>query len=250
MSVLRLEAARKSFGGLVAVDGVDLDLAHGEVHALIGPNGAGKTTLVNLISGELALDAGRLTLGTTDATRLSAAARSRLGLGRSFQTPRLFASMTVQEHVLMGVLAARRLGWGLLRDPARDPAVLDASRAALGRVGLADLQAHPVASLAHGQKRRVELATILAARPRILLLDEPLAGMGVEESAALTRLLASLRREHATLLIEHDMDAVWALADRLSVLVEGRLVATGPPEEVRRDPIVRAAYLGDAPAHA
>ena len=250
MSVLRLEAARKSFGGLVAVDGVDLDLAHGEVHALIGPNGAGKTTLVNLISGELALDAGRLTLGTTDATRLSAAARSRLGLGRSFQTPRLFASMTVQEHVLMGVLAARRLGWGLLRDPARDPAVLDASRAALGRVGLTDLQAHPVASLAHGQKRRVELATILAACPRILLLDEPLAGMGAEESAALTRLLAGLRREHAILLIEHDMDAVWALADRLSVLVEGRLVATGPPEEVRRDPIVRAAYLGDAPAHA
>jgi branched-chain amino acid transport system ATP-binding protein len=250
MSVLRLEAARKSFGGLVAVDGVDLDLAHGEVHALIGPNGAGKTTLVNLISGELALDAGRLTLGTTDATRLSAAARSRLGLGRSFQTPRLFASMTVQEHVLMGVLAARRLGWGLLRDPARDPAVLDASRAALGRVGLTDLEAHPVASLAHGQKRRVELATILVSRPGILLLDEPLAGMGAEESAALTRLLAGLRREHAILLIEHDMDAVWALADRLSVLVEGRLVATGPPEEVRRDPIVRAAYLGDAPAHA
>ena len=250
MSVLRLEAARKAFGGLVAVDGVDLDLAHGEVHALIGPNGAGKTTLVNLISGELALDAGRLTLGATDATRLTAAARSRLGLGRSFQTPRLFASMTVQEHVMMGVLAARRLGWGLLRDPARDPTVLDAARAALGRVGLTELEMHPVASLAHGQKRHVELATILAARPRILLLDEPLAGMGAEESAALTRLLAGLRAEHAILLIEHDMDAVWALADRLSVLVEGRLVATGPPAEVRRDPTVRAAYLGDEPAHA
>ncbi len=243
--MLSVEGARKAFGGLIAVDGVHLELLPFEVHALFGPNGAGKTTLVNLIAGELPLDAGRVLLGHGDATSLSVHARARGGLGRSFQTPRLFTSMTVLDHVLMGVLGGHGRRWGLVGDPAKEPSLHDAAQAAIERVGLAGLGNHPVASLAHGQKRRVELATILAAQPQVLLLDEPLAGTGPEESLGLTQLLARLRRSHAILLVEHDMDAVWALADRLSVLVEGWLVACGRPEEVRRDPIVRTAYLGD-----
>ena len=241
---LRAAGLRKSFGGLQAVAGVDLDLRAGELHAVIGPNGAGKTTLVNLIGGELSPDAGRVLLGGRDVTRLPVAARARLGLGRGFQVPRLFLGLRALGHASMGALAARGRGFGCWRDPARDPALVEAAREALAQVGLAGLEDRPVASLSHGQRRRVELATVLAARPRVLLLDEPLAGLGPDEGAALVRLLAALKGGHAILLVEHDTEAVFALADRVSVLVEGRVVASGLPAEVRRDAAVRAAYLG------
>jgi branched-chain amino acid transport system ATP-binding protein len=243
-SALRAEGLRKSFGGLRAVAGVDLDLRPAELHAVIGPNGAGKTTLVNLVGGELRPDAGRVLLGGRDVTRLSVAARARLGLGRGFQVPRLFLGTDALGHALTGALAARGRGFGCWRDPARDPALVEAAREALAQVGLAGFEERPVASLSHGQRRRVELATVLAARPRVLLLDEPLAGLGPEEGAALVRLLAALRRGHAILLVEHDTEAVFALADRVSVLVEGRVVASGAPAEDRRDAAGRAAYQG------
>jgi branched-chain amino acid transport system ATP-binding protein len=250
-AALAVEGARKAFGGLVAVGGVSLELRAGEVHALIGPNGAGKSTLAGLIAGDLAPDAGTVRLEGRDVTREPAWARARRGLGRGFQVPRLFAGADdVTSHALVGALAARGLGFGLWRDAARDPDLVARARAALEGVGLAGLGDRPVGSLAHGQRRRLELATVLAARPRVLLLDEPLAGLGPEEGAAITRLVAGLRDGRAILLIEHDMDAVWALADRVSVLVEGRLAASGMPAEVRRDPVVRAAYLGEERAVA
>lgn len=244
---LEAEGLAKSFGGLRAVGGVDLELRPGELHALIGPNGAGKTTLVDLLSGGQRPDAGRITLAGRDVTRLPTASRARLGLGRSFQVPRLFGSAgDALGHALVGALAARGRAFGAWRDPARDPDLLATARDSLARVGLEPSRL--VAGLSHGQRRRLELATVLAANPRVLLLDEPLAGLGPEESASLVALLAGLKGDHAVLLVEHDTDAVFRLADRVTVLVEGRVAASGLPAQVRRDPAVRAAYLGTAEA--
>ena len=245
-AALEANGLRKSFGGLIAVGGVDLDLRRGELHALIGPNGAGKTTLVGLLGGGLRPDAGRVRLSGRDVTGLTVAARARLGLGRGFQVPRLFLSADVLDHALAGALAGCGHGFGLWRNPARDPMLVAIARESLARVGLDGIGDRPVAGLSHGQRRRVEFATVLAARPSVLLLDEPLAGLGPEESASLITLLARLKGEHAILLVEHDTDAVFRLADRVTVLVEGRVVASGAPAEVRRDAGVRAAYLGTA----
>jgi branched-chain amino acid transport system ATP-binding protein len=187
-------------------------------------------------------------LAGRDVTGLPVAARARLGLGRGFQVPRLFLGADVLGHALAGALAGRGRGFGVWRNPARDPALVAVAREALARVGLDGIENRPVAGLSHGQRRRVELATVLAAGPRVLLLDEPLAGLGPEESASLTSLLACLKGGHAILLVEHDTDAVFRLADRVTVLVEGRVVASGAPAEVRRDAGVRAAYLGAAEA--
>jgi ABC-type branched-subunit amino acid transport system ATPase component len=226
---------RKRFGSLVVTDGVALDVQAGEIHALIGPNGAGKTTLVAQLAGELASDAGTVRFDARDITRMRMHQRARSGLVRSFQITRLFGSLTVAEHVAFAV-QARGAGGRSVDD-------------VLARVGLTGRRQASVHQLSHGEQRALEVGLTLASRPRLVLLDEPLAGMGPEESHAMTQLIAGLRGECAVLLIEHDVQAVFRLADRVTVLVGGAVVASGAPEAVRKDPGVVAAYLGEeAPA--
>jgi branched-chain amino acid transport system ATP-binding protein len=247
-TLLRVHGLRKAYGGLVAVDDVSLTLEPQSLLALIGPNGAGKSTLVALIAGELHADAGHVQLAGHDVTHAPAWKRARHGLGRSFQIPRLPRHGTVLDQALLGAVAATH--GSLFANPARRSTTRRRASEALEQVDLSAVAEVNVASLTHGQKRRLEIAMVLAADPHILLLDEPLAGLGPDESLELVRLLAELKVGHAILLVEHDMDAVFVLADRLAVLVEGRLVACGSPEAVRQDPIVRAAYLGADPVHA
>ena len=236
----------KRFGGLVATDHVDLFVARGEIHALIGPNGAGKTTLVAQIGGQLACDEGRLFFAGNDITHMPTHLRARRGLVRSFQITRLFASASVLENVALAVQAVRGSSLGAWRPVRREQALFDAARALLADVGLADQGELAIAALSHGQRRALEVAITLAGEPALVMLDEPMAGMGHEESARMEALIAGLRGRCTVLLIEHDVDAVFRLADRVSVLVEGRIVATGPPAVVRADARVIAAYLGDA----
>lgn len=242
LAVIDLHCA---FGALKAVAGVSLELAPGELHALIGPNGAGKTTLVDLISGERAPDAGRVRLRGRDVTRLPIHARARQGLGRTFQLTSVLPGCTVLENVVLAAQAALPGLKGWLVDPMRSPALTAAATAALGQVGLAGAAQSRAETLAHGQRRRLELAMALVGEPAVLLLDEPMAGLGPEEGLAMTALLQALKGRSTILLIEHDMDVVFALADRVSVLVAGELVASGPVSEVRREPRVRRAYLGE-----
>ena len=239
----------KRFGGLTATDNVSLRLLAGEVHALIGPNGAGKTTLIGQLTGELLPDEGRVLLGGQDVTRLPVAARAHLGLGRSYQITQFCADFTVLENVALAVMAVHRQGWGsafgswrALKSQTR---LMDRARQALQRVGLGQRVDRPAHQLAHGEHRQLELAMALALEPRVLLLDEPLAGMGGTESETMVALLQQLRGQYAVLLVEHDMQAVFALADRISVLVYGRIIATGTPDEIRAHGEVRAAYLGE-----
>ena len=243
--VLSLQALRKAFGALVVTDGIDLDLRAGECHALIGPNGAGKSTLIHQISGLLQPDSGRITFEGRDVTALSQAERAVAGLGRSFQITSILPEFTVLENV---ALAAQRRDGSSFRffRPAAHEARLNArAMDALAVIGL-EARAGTVAShLSHGEKRLLELAIAIAAQPRALLLDEPMAGMGRAESDTLTRTLMALKATYPILLIEHDMEAVFRLADRVSVLVAGAIVATGTPAEVRVDPVARAAYLGE-----
>ncbi len=243
--VLSLQALRKAFGALVVTDGIDLDLRAGECHALIGPNGAGKSTLIHQISGLLQPDSGRITFEGRDVTALSQAERAVAGLGRSFQITSILPEFTVMENV---ALAAQRRDGSSFRffRPATHEARLNArAMDALAVIGL-EARAGTVAShLSHGEKRLLELAIAIAGQPRALLLDEPMAGMGRAESDTLTRTLMSLKATYPILLIEHDMEAVFRLADRVSVLVAGAIVATGTPAAVRVDPVARAAYLGE-----
>ncbi len=243
--VLRAVDVTKRFGGVVACDRVSLALERGEIHALIGPNGAGKTTFLNLLSGELAADAGRILLDGTDITRLPTHRRARLGLARSFQITSIFPSMSALENVSLAVQAHAGSSFRFLGDAGRDPTLVEPARRLLEELGLADRADMPAALLAHGQKRLLELAMTLAGEPELLLLDEPLAGLGPEESRRMVELLAALRQRITMLLVEHDMDAVFRLADRVTVLVYGRVIASGDPERVRGDPDVRAAYLGE-----
>lgn len=246
MSALQVDTLRKSFGALRATDDVTLSIEPGEMHALIGPNGAGKTTLVSLIAGEHVPDAGRITLLGRDVTRLSVPQRARLGLGRSFQITQLMPEETAEANAAMAVQAGQGHGFRFWRDAASDRSLRDPARAALDRVGLLARAGTRVADMSHGERRQLELAIILARKAEVLLLDEPMAGLGHEESLRMTELLRALKGRHAVLLVEHDMDAVFALADRVTVLVRGRVIASGPPEAIRRDPDVRAAYLGDS----
>lgn len=236
---------RKSFGGLAATDGVSLDLRVGEIHALIGPNGAGKSTLIGQIAGWIAPDAGTVRLMGADVTALPVAARARLGLGRSFQVSSLALPLSARRNAMLAAMAPRGGPWGFVRPIRRDAAVRDAADAALARVGLSARAELPVAELSHGERRRLEVACALAGAPKALLLDEPMAGLGPEGSAELTELLEALKAEVPILLVEHDMDAVFRLADRISVLVAGRVIAHGDAGAIRNDPGVRAAYLGD-----
>jgi branched-chain amino acid transport system ATP-binding protein len=235
----------KRFGGLLATDALDLAVADGAVHAVIGPNGAGKTTLVAQLQGELAPDAGTIRFAGADVTRLKPHQRAARGIARSFQITSIFPDMSALDNVALAVQAHAGHSFRMWRPAAAEPALRKPAEAALERVGLAGRAGTLAAHLAHGEQRQLELAMALATRPRLLLLDEPMAGMGAEESERMVRLIGGLKGAHTVLLVEHDMDAVFALADRITVLVYGRAIATGTPAEIRADAAVREAYLGD-----
>jgi branched-chain amino acid transport system ATP-binding protein len=243
--MLRVEGLSKHFGGLAAVSDVSLELAIGEVHAVIGPNGAGKTTLINVLSGDLVPSGGRVRYEGRDIAGLSAERIARLGIGRSYQKTNIFPDFTVFEN---GRLAAqtRLAGFGGFFRPARAyDGINEAARRALELAGLAERADAIAAALSHGEQRQLEIAMTLATSPRVLLLDEPLAGMGAEEAQRMVALIRTLAKDHAVLLVEHDMDAVFSVASRLTVMVNGRVLETGAPEDVRRSKAVLEAYLGD-----
>jgi branched-chain amino acid transport system ATP-binding protein len=244
--VLATERLCRNFGGLAAVRDVDIALHHGELHAVIGPNGAGKSTLVNLLSGELAPSSGRMRLMGRDIAAEPAWRMAHLGVGRSFQRTNILAPLTVLENVRLGV-QAMQTGWRhLLRPAAREPAFEERAEAILDRVGLIDQRHQTSGTLAHGTQRQLEIALAMAGRPRLLLLDEPLAGMGPEESERMMQLLKALVQDHAILLVEHDMDFVFAVADWMTVMVDGAVLAEGRPQTIRANPAVQRAYLGGA----
>jgi len=243
--VLQLSDLAKSFGALRATDGVSLDLRPGEIHALIGPNGAGKSTLIHQICGTLRQDSGTIRFAGQDIGHLGVAERSRLGLGRTFQVSSLAAEFSALRNVMLAVQAQQGSSFRFFRPVMSDASLIDTSMAMLERVGLQDRARLPAAELSHGERRKLEIAIALALNSKAFLLDEPMAGMGPEGSKSLTGFLDGLRQEAPILLVEHDMDAVFALADRISVLVYGRVIATGTVDEIRRDPTVRTAYLGD-----
>ncbi|MDE2614505.1 MAG: ABC transporter ATP-binding protein [Burkholderiales bacterium] len=247
-AVLRLEHVRKRYGGLRVTDDVTLAVLPGEVHALIGPNGAGKTSLINQISGLVAPDEGRIVFAGTDITHARAHERARLGLARSFQITSVLAGFSVLDNVSLAVQAHTGSSWRFFGNAATEAALVEPAMQALAEVGLAARAEVAAAQLSHGEKRALELAMALAVGPKLLLLDEPMAGTGAEETAALVAVLERLRGRFAMLLVEHDMQAVFALADRVSVLIDGRVVASGAPDDVRSDPQVIAAYLGDETA--
>ncbi len=242
--ILDIRDLSKSFGGLKATDGVSLDLRAGEIHALIGPNGAGKTTLIHQISGGLKPDAGSIRFLGQDVLGLGVAARARLGLGRTFQISSLALEFSALRNVMLAVQGRQGSSFRFFANVMADTSLTEPAMAALDRVGLAARASVPAAELSHGERRQLEIAIALALGSKALLLDEPMAGMGQEGSRALTRLLDALRAEAPILLVEHDMDAVFALADRISVLVYGRIVASGAVEDIRNNPDVRQAYLG------
>jgi branched-chain amino acid transport system ATP-binding protein len=244
-TLLDMRGLTKTFGGLVATNRVDLDVRAGETHAVIGPNGAGKTTLIAQLAGDLASDAGVIRFDGRDITELSAPARSRLGVARSFQITSVFRDFTALDNVALAVQAHAGHSFRFWRPARRERVLRDPARAMLATVGLGERADVMAAALAHGEQRQLEIAMVLATGPRLLLLDEPMAGMGPDESQRMVRFLETLKGRHTILLVEHDMDAVWALADRISVMVYGRLIVTGTPEEIRGNAEVREAYLGD-----
>ncbi|MCB5364357.1 ABC transporter ATP-binding protein [Pusillimonas sp. CC-YST705] len=242
---LEIRNLRKSFGALVATNDVNISVRPGELHALIGPNGAGKTTLISQISGEMFPDSGQILLDGNDITRLPAHKRASVGLARSFQISQLYNDFTVEDNVAMAVQAQSNKRFNLLSDARKDAALRQPAKEALQRVGLGDAGHLMVSELAHGKKRQLELAIALSLNASVLLLDEPMAGLGAEESLLMRDILLDLKGQYAILLVEHDMDIVFSLADRVTVLVYGKPVFTGTPEEVRHNPIVRDAYLGE-----
>jgi branched-chain amino acid transport system ATP-binding protein len=243
--LLAVRGLRKRFGGLVATDGVDLEVAEGETLAIIGPNGAGKTTLIGQLSGDLKPDAGTIQFAGADVTAMSASARSHLGLARSFQITSIFRDFSALDNVALAVQAHAGHSFRFWRPARAEARLREPARAILEQVGLAARADVPAGTLAHGEQRQLEIAMALATRPRLLLLDEPVAGMGLDESQRMVQLLRALRGRHTIVLVEHDMDVVWALADRISVLVYGRVIATGAPEAIRLNAEVRRAYLGE-----
>jgi len=245
-ALLVTEHLSKQFGGVIATDDVGLSVNDGEIHAVIGPNGAGKTTLIAQLAGELAPDAGTIRFDGRDVTRLPAHERSRLGLARSFQVTSIFRNFTVLDNVALAVQAHSGSSFHFWRNARRDPTLREPARAALAAVGLADRAEIVAGDLAHGEQRQLEIAMALATRPRLMLLDEPMAGMGREDGERMVELLRGLKHGHGLLLVEHDMDAVFALADRITVLVYGRVIASGRPEAIRNDARVIEAYLGEA----
>ncbi|CAN7206011.1 ABC transporter ATP-binding protein [Rhizobium sp. LjRoot30] len=244
-TVLEIENLVKNFGALRATDGVSLDLRQGEIHALIGPNGAGKSTLIHQICGTLKPDQGSIRFSGQDITALGVAERARLGLGRTFQVSSIAPEFSALRNVMLAVQAKQGTSFRFFTPVMRDRSLTEPAMAMLERVGLAARANILAAELSHGERRQLEIAIALALDSKAFLLDEPMAGMGPEGSKALTGFLDGLRHEAPILLVEHDMDAVFALADRISVLVYGKIITTGTVEEIRRDPAVRSAYLGD-----
>ena len=243
--LLSVHGLVKSFGGIVATDELHLDVVPGEIHAVIGPNGAGKTTLVAQLSGMLKSDRGTTRFDGADITRLRAPARSRRGLARSFQITSIFKDFTALDNVAFAIQAHAGHSFRFWKPAATDPVLRTPAREALGGVGLGERADVVAGTLAHGEQRQLEIAMALATGPKLLLLDEPMAGMGPEDSEKMTHFLGALKKQFTMLLIEHDMDAVFALADRITVLVYGRAIASGSPDEIRADDGVRQAYLGD-----
>jgi branched-chain amino acid transport system ATP-binding protein len=243
--LLRVEKLVRRFGGILATDHVSLDVAEGELHAIIGPNGAGKTTLISQLTGHLAPHSGSVFLGGRDITAMPAYRRSALGLARSFQITSLLPDFTAADNVALAAQAHQGHSFRFWGNARKEKGLRDAAQAALDRVGLGGRADVLVSRLSHGEQRELELAVALATRPQLLLLDEPMAGLGVTESARMVKLLQELRREVTIVLVEHDMAAVFALADRISVLVYGRVIASGMPADIRQNDEVKRAYLGD-----
>ncbi len=235
----------KLFGGLIVSENVSLDVMPGELHAIIGPNGAGKTTLLNQIGGQLVPNAGTIVFDGVDVTALPVEQRTRLGIGRTFQVPRIFGSFAAIDNPALGALGRAADLFGLWTPLRARPGLSSEASAALGAVALSERAAASSETLSHGDRRLLEIATALAGRPRLLLLDEPMAGLGRDELLRMSALLKSLKGEAAILMVEHDMDAVFSLADTVTVLAHGRVIASGKPEAIRSDPIVRASYLGE-----
>jgi branched-chain amino acid transport system ATP-binding protein len=243
--MLELRGVSKRFGGVVATDNVALEVAQGEVHALIGPNGAGKTTLIAQISGSLGVDAGGIHFLGTDITRTKQHERVRAGLARSYQITSIFRRFSVLDNLALAVQARHGSSFSFWHPVAGETALVEEARAIAAEVGLSGKASTLAGTLAHGEQRALEVGLALATRPRLVLLDEPMAGMGPEESARMIELIGRVRAKVTVLLVEHDMDAVFRLADRITVLVNGRVIATGAPEHIRADAEVRRAYLGD-----
>jgi len=245
MSILKTESLVKRYGGITVTDQVSLDIRPGELHAIIGPNGAGKTTLINQLSGELASNSGTVWFDGRDVTALPIHARARLGLLRSYQITSIFEEFTVRENAVLAAIGAQEHGWRFWQPMLSRRGQVLAANEALQACGLAARAGTPAAELAYGERRQLELAMALSARPKFLLLDEPMAGMSVQESSAVVAMLSRLKGRYSILLIEHDMDAVFALADRITVLVYGKVLFTGTPDEIRHHPEVKAVYLGE-----
>jgi branched-chain amino acid transport system ATP-binding protein len=245
MSALQTQALVKRYGGLLVTDNVSLDIAPGELHAVIGPNGAGKTTLINQLSGELASDEGAIRFGDADVTGMPVHERARRGLLRSYQITSIFEDFSVLENATLSALGAREHAWRFWQPMLGNARARRAADEALAAAGLAHRAHVSAGELGYGERRQLELAVALSAQPAFLLLDEPMAGMSAQESAAVIALLKGLKGRYTILLVEHDMDAVFALADRISVLVYGKVMFTGTPDEIRNHPEVRAVYLGE-----
>ena len=245
-AVLEIEGLTKRFGALAACDDVSLDVRAGEIHALIGPNGAGKSTLIKQIAGEQRPDSGTIRFEGRNITAVDQAARARMGLARSFQVSCVAPEFTVLQNVMLAVQGASGRSFDFFRAAKRDRQLVEPALAHIERAGLSGREGVAAADISHGERRKLEIAMALALRPKIFVLDEPMAGMGVEGVGQLTAILDGLRAEAPILLVEHDMDAVFALADRISVLVYGQVIATGSVDEIRANPLVQQAYLGDA----
>jgi branched-chain amino acid transport system ATP-binding protein len=248
-AILQVTSLTRRFGGLTAVDDVTLSLSRGAIHALIGPNGAGKSTLVNLLSGELTPGSGSIMLRGEEIAGLPPHRVSRMGVGRSYQKTNIFPRFSAFENCRLAAQSRRPRPFALFREALAFNDVNVQAREALQLAGLSRRADAPAQGLSHGEQRQLEIAMSLAGSPEVLLLDEPLAGMGAEESARMVALLQSLRAGHAILLVEHDMDAVFALADTLTVMVNGRVLESGPPAQIRASAAVQEAYLGEGPSH-
>ena len=244
-AILQVRNLTKHFGGLAAVDNVTLEVCPGELHAVIGPNGAGKSTLINLLSGELSASSGQIKFQGREIGLLAPEKRSRLGIGRSFQKTNVFPTFTALENCRLAAQSREPQPWHWLRDALSYQAVRLKAQQALAAVELSDRADELALALSHGEQRQLEIAMCLATEPRLLLLDEPLAGMGTEESRRMVQLIKKLSATHAILLVEHDMDAVFQLAQMLTVMVDGRLLATGTPDQIRANRDVQSAYLGE-----
>lgn len=245
-SLLATVGISKRFDALQACRNVTLELREGEIHALIGPNGAGKTTLIKQIAGSVKPDSGQILLKGRNVTRLDVAARARLGLARTFQVSELALQDTVLQNTLLGATGAQRKAFRLIGNALTDNQLLEIAMRSLQRVGLCEVSSQVVSALSHGQRRQLEIAIALTLNPTVFVMDEPMAGLGTQGTQTLIKLLDELRQDAPILMVEHDMDAVFALADRVSVLVYGEIVASGSVEEIRLDPEVRRAYLGGA----